>query len=128
MRYVTILLQSIAKSHFKRILDPEHKQPYITLDAIFALAGLTIADGLVRFNLKRSHGDYDLTLAGLEPREGIWSPWNVSLRIAKQLDVFVQLRGLFMEKHAWSLDDGDRILHKCVHYPLDCHSMLISSD
>lgn len=55
-----------------RILDPEHREPFITLGGIFAAAGLTPIEGLLRFDLHRGRGHFDVSLAGLEPRDELW--------------------------------------------------------
>ncbi|PWN34099.1 uncharacterized protein FA14DRAFT_68528 [Meira miltonrushii] len=96
-----------------RILDPEHKQPFFSIDGMFLLAGLSVPNGLLRFDLRRERGDYDVTLAGLEPREGIWSPFNVAQRIAMELGLSQLLKTFFSVKHAWSLDEGE--LNGVVH-------------
>lgn len=98
------------------ILDPEHKQPFFSLDAIFLLAGLSVPSGLTRFRLRRDKGDFDLTLAGLEPREAIWSPWHVAHSVVQELDLLPALQSLFSCRHAWSLDeDNEGLTHNwCV--------------
>lgn len=96
-----------------RILDPEHKQPFFSLDGMFLLAGMSVPTGLMRFDLRRERGDYDVTLAGLEPREGIWSPFSIAQRIAMELGLSQLLKAFFSVKHAWSLDEGE--LNGIVH-------------
>jgi hypothetical protein len=96
-----------------RILDPEHKQPFFSIDGMFLLAGMSVTTGLLRFDLRREKGDYDVTLAGLEPREGLWSPFNVAQRIAIELGLSQSLKIFFSNKHAWSLDEGE--LNGIVH-------------
>lgn len=99
-----------------RILDPEHKQPYLSLCSIFLLAGRSVPLGLLEFDLHREAGDYDLTLAGLEPREGIWAPLTIARRVAKELDLLPALDTLldWEIRHIWSLDERDKegLVHK----------------
>jgi hypothetical protein len=95
-----------------RILDPEHKEPFFSLEGIFVLAGLTIVEGLLRFDLRRDRNDYDLTLAGLEPREGIWAPWKVARDVVERLGMQHLFASLLHCQHAWSLDEGlDGVSH-----------------
>ena len=98
-----------------RILDPEHRQPYISLDAIFLLANRSVPLGLLEFDLHREAGDYDLTLAGLEPREAIWAPLKVARRVAEELGLLCLLGTLldWESRHIWSLDEGEGgLVHK----------------
>lgn len=98
-----------------RILDPEHQQPYISLDSIFILAGKSVPLGLLECDLHREAGDYDLTLAGLEPREALWAPLKVARRIAEDLNLLQPLSLLldWDNRHIWSLDEGEEgIMHK----------------
>jgi hypothetical protein len=98
-----------------RILDPEHRQPYISLDSIFLLAGKSIPSGILELDLSRDAGDYDLTLAGLEPREALWVPLKLAREIADQLGLLNALSNLldWDNRHIWSLDEGEAgLVHK----------------
>jgi hypothetical protein len=98
-----------------RILDPEHRQPYISLDSIFLLANKSIPLGILEFGLNREAGDYDLTLAGLEPREALWVPLKIARKVADELGLLEPL-GILLDweiRHIWSLDEGDGgLIHK----------------
>ncbi|EPQ32288.1 uncharacterized protein PFL1_00485 [Pseudozyma flocculosa PF-1] len=54
-----------------RILDPEHKQPYISLAPLLLAGGRTLVSGLLEFDLSLQDGDYDVHLTGLEPTEAL---------------------------------------------------------
>jgi hypothetical protein len=98
-----------------RILDPEHRQPYISLDSIFLLADKSIPLGILEFGLDREAADYDLTLAGLEPREGVWVPLKVARDVAVELGLMEPLSTLldWDNRHIWSLDEGEEgLVHK----------------
>lgn len=98
-----------------RILDPEHRQPYISLDSIFLLANQSIPHGILTYGLSREVGDYDLTLAGLEPREALWAPLKVARRIADELNLLEPLSMLldWDNRYIWSLDEGEEgLVHK----------------
>jgi hypothetical protein len=98
-----------------RILDPEHQQPYISLDSIFLLANKSIPLGILTHNLDREAGDYDLTLAGLEPREALWVPLKIARRVAEELDLLRPLSLLldWKTRHIWTLDEGESgLIHK----------------
>lgn len=89
-----------------RILDPEHRVPYITLSPIFLAANLTIVQGLLKFEV--SPTEFDLSLAGLEPWDDIWISLPLARSIAAQLDLLPALSGILDAKTstAWSLDEG----------------------
>lgn len=98
-----------------RILDPEHMQPYISLDSIFLLSNRSIPTGILEFELSRDSGDYDLTLAGLEPREALWVPLKLAREIAEQVGLLEALGTLldWDNRHIWSLDEGEAgLVHK----------------
>lgn len=98
-----------------RILDPDHRQPYISLDSIFILAGKSITLGILEFGLDRNVGDYDLTLAGLEPREALWVPLKVARRVAEDVGLLEPLGTLldWDNRHIWTLDEVDEgLIHK----------------
>lgn len=98
-----------------RILDPEHREPYVSLCSLFAMAGLSPIAGLLRFGLQRDRLDYDVTLAGLEPREALWASLKLASGIAKDLGLDGPLALLLSWdlRHAWTLDEGDAgLTHK----------------
>jgi hypothetical protein len=66
------ICRSCTCSRSRSILDPEHREPFVSLGALFLAAGITPAEGLLRFELRRDRLDYDLSLAGLEPFDEIW--------------------------------------------------------
>lgn len=92
-----------------RILDPEHKTPYVSLSPIFLAAGLSTVQGLLLLSLNPS-SDYSLSLAGLEPWDDIWVSFRLATHVAKELGVYPRLSALLdpRTKLAWSLDEGDR--------------------
>ncbi|KAJ9478226.1 Calcium-transporting ATPase, partial [Pseudozyma hubeiensis] len=90
-----------------RILDPEHRVPYITLTPILHAAGLTIIQGLLQFDLPTS--SFDLSLAGLEPWDDLWISLPLARSIASQLGL-AQALALILDARsaqAWSLDEFD---------------------
>ncbi|SPO23244.1 uncharacterized protein UTRI_01922 [Ustilago trichophora] len=88
-----------------RILDPEHRTPYITLSSIFFAANLTLISGLLRFNL--SPVSFDLSLAGLEPWDDLWIGLPLARHIASQLGLASALAAILdgRSSAAWSLDE-----------------------
>lgn len=101
-------------SHFTvtRILDPEHRVPYISLSPLFLASGLSIIQGLLRFSLSPS--DYDLSLAGLEPFDDLWISLPLARSIAAELDLLPSLAAILDPKTvlAWSLDEfGEGLSH-----------------
>ncbi|SPO21935.1 uncharacterized protein UTRI_01922_B [Ustilago trichophora] len=88
-----------------RILDPEHRTPYITLSPILFAANLTLISGLLRFNL--SPTSFDLSLAGLEPWDDLWIGLPLARHIASQLGLASALAAILDGKSstAWSLDE-----------------------
>lgn len=98
-----------------RILDPEHREPYVSVCSLFAMAGLSLIEGLLRFGLQRDKLDYDVTLAGLEPREAIWTSLQLARNVARDLSLESPLALLLSWdlRHAWTLDEGDAgLTHK----------------
>ncbi|CEH16017.1 hypothetical protein CBOM_05893 [Ceraceosorus bombacis] len=91
-----------------RIMDPEHSEPFVSLAAILHSAGLTVAEGLLRFGLRRDRMDFDMTLAGLEPWDEIWVPLATARRVAESLNILEPLASLlsWSTRHVWSLDEG----------------------
>ncbi|PWZ00516.1 hypothetical protein BCV70DRAFT_142900, partial [Testicularia cyperi] len=89
-----------------RILDPEHKMPYVSLGGIFAASGMSIIEGLLRFQIAPL--DYQLSLAGLEPFDDIWVSLKLAAAISSQLGLSGPLAALLDPKTrpAWSLDEG----------------------
>lgn len=48
-----------------RLLDPEHREPYVGVGRMFRAMGMTPLGGLIRFDLRKP--GYDVDLAGLAP-------------------------------------------------------------
>ncbi|GAK63584.1 uncharacterized protein PAN0_003d1789 [Moesziomyces antarcticus] len=95
-----------------RILDPEHRVPYITLCPILAAAGLTILQGLLRFGLTPTA--YDVSLAGLEPWDDLWISLPLARSIAAELGLLHNLAAILdpTTSLAWSLDEfGEGLSH-----------------
>ncbi|ETS62957.1 hypothetical protein PaG_02726 [Moesziomyces aphidis] len=95
-----------------RILDPEHRVPYITLCPILAAAGLTILQGLLRFDL--TPPAYDVSLAGLEPWDDLWISLPLTRSIAAELGLLHNLAAILdpTTSLAWSLDEfAEGLLH-----------------
>ncbi|TKY87140.1 hypothetical protein EX895_003817 [Sporisorium graminicola] len=88
-----------------RILDPEHRVPYITLSPILHAAGLTLVQGLLRFQLSSS--SFDLSLAGLEPWDDLWISLPLARSIATELGLAAPLTAILDTRSApaWSLDE-----------------------
>ncbi len=88
-----------------RILDPEHRTPYITLTPLFHAAGLTLVQGLLRFSLPPT--SFSLSLAGLEPFDDLWISLPLARSIASSLNLLSALSALLDTKMAlaWSLDE-----------------------
>ncbi|PWN49044.1 hypothetical protein IE53DRAFT_388751 [Violaceomyces palustris] len=93
-----------------RILDPEHRQPFVSLGAILLASGLGLVTGLLELRLDRAEGDYDTSLAGLEPWDEIWSPLHVARSVSIRLGFGSKLSGLLesVSAQAWSLDEGSQ--------------------
>lgn len=89
-----------------RILDPEHRTPYITLSPLFHSSGLTLIQGLLRFSLPPT--SFSLSLAGLEPFDDIWVSLPLARSIASSLDLLHALSALLDPRTAlaWSLDES----------------------
>ncbi|UZJ55396.1 hypothetical protein CBS101457_004716 [Exobasidium rhododendri] len=105
-----------------RILDPEYQQPYVSLDSIFLLANESIPLGILKYDLAREAGDFDLSLAGLEPREALWVPLKIARRVAEELGILRPLSTLldWHTRHAWTLDEGeDGFIHNWRALRLD---------
>lgn len=103
---------SITRTTVTRILDPEHRVPYISLSPLFTSAGLTLIQGLLRFSL--SPTSFDLSLAGLEPWDDCWISLPLARHIANQLGVLLPLSAILDSKTAlaWSLDEfGEGLSH-----------------
>lgn len=96
-----------------RILDPEHRIPYITLSPIFSATGLTLIQGLLRFQLNPTTA-YDLSLAGLEPWDDLWVTLPLARHVAQELGMMPVL-GRILDPRislAWSLDEfGEGLSH-----------------
>ncbi|GAA5986827.1 hypothetical protein JCM5350_005254 [Sporobolomyces pararoseus] len=90
-----------------RSLDPEPREPYISLGRIFLACGLTPIEGLLRFKLERP--DYDSTLGGIAPFYDIWVSLRDAREIAKELGVSNQLSGLleWETRKAYSVEDKE---------------------
>lgn len=88
-----------------RILDPEHRVPYVTLSPMFHAAGLTLIQGLLRCNLSLS--SFDVSLAGLEPWDDLWISLPLARSIASRLELSSALASILESKSApaWSLDE-----------------------
>lgn len=102
-----------------RILDPEHRVPYITLTPILHAAGLSTIQGLLRFDLPTS--SFDLSLAGLEPWDDLWISLPLARSIASQLGLS-QALALILDARsaqAWSLDEFDEGLSHNWRVPQD---------
>ncbi|GAC96232.1 calcium-transporting ATPase [Pseudozyma hubeiensis SY62] len=102
-----------------RILDPEHRVPYITLTPILHAAGLTIIQGLLRFD--PSPSSFDLSLAGLEPWDDLWISLPLARSIASQLGLSQPLALILDAKsaQAWSLDEFEEGLSHNWRVPQD---------
>ncbi|KAF6767131.1 hypothetical protein PSEUBRA_002793 [Kalmanozyma brasiliensis GHG001] len=103
-----------------RILDPEHRTPYITLSPIFLSSGLTPIQGLLRFALPPT--SFDLSLAGLEPFDDFWVTLPVARRIASDLTLLPSLAAILDPKTslAWSLDEFSEGLSHNWTIPPEC--------
>ncbi|KAL8290531.1 hypothetical protein RQP46_002789 [Phenoliferia psychrophenolica] len=90
-----------------RILDPEHREPFISLSRIFLACSLSPLEGLVRFKLRRP--GYDSSLGGLAPWNDIWVPLPEARRVAKELNVDDELAALleWETRSAWSVEDKE---------------------
>ncbi|GAA5969044.1 hypothetical protein JCM3765_005277 [Sporobolomyces pararoseus] len=90
-----------------RTLDPEPREPYVSLGRIFLACGLTQVEGLLKFKLERP--DYDCTLGGIAPFYDIWVPLRDARDIAKELGVINQLAGLleWETRKAYSVEDKE---------------------
>ena len=88
-----------------RILDPEHRVPYITLSPLLHSAGLTLIQGLLRFQL--SPTSFDLSLAGLEPWDDLWISLPLARTVAAELGLASVLAAILDSRTnlAWSLDE-----------------------
>ncbi|SPO34756.1 uncharacterized protein PSFLO_00227 [Pseudozyma flocculosa] len=106
-----------------RILDPEHKQPYISLAPLLLAGGRTLVSGLLEFDLSLQDGDYDVHLTGLEPFDDIWTPLPLAAQVARQLGLHHRLGALLdrRTRQAWSLDEGGEagIVHNWRAPPAD---------
>ncbi|GAA6037313.1 hypothetical protein JCM8097_008505 [Rhodosporidiobolus ruineniae] len=90
-----------------RTLDPEPREPFVSLSRIFLGCGITPIEGLLRFNLDPLA--YDLTLGGLAPFLDIWVPLALARSVASHLDRLDELSGLleWETRAAWSVQDKE---------------------
>ncbi|KAK4701734.1 hypothetical protein P7C70_g4492, partial [Phenoliferia sp. Uapishka_3] len=97
-----------------RILDPEHREPFISLSRIFHACDVSPEEGLVRFELRKPA--YDSSLGGLAPFIDIWVTLLEARKVAEELEVIDQLSALleWETRSAWSVEDkeeGGGIVH-----------------
>ncbi|KAJ1040360.1 hypothetical protein NDA14_002831 [Ustilago hordei] len=95
-----------------RILDPEHRVPYVSLTPLLLASGLSLIEGLLRFSIPLT--SYDLSLAGLEPFDDFWISLPLARSIATELDLLPSLAATLDPKTAlaWSLDEfGEGLSH-----------------
>ncbi|CBQ71956.1 conserved hypothetical protein [Sporisorium reilianum SRZ2] len=104
----THLLTRTGSFTVTRILDPEHRVPYISLSPLFHAAGLTLVQGLLHFDLGSS--SFDLSLAGLEPWDDLWASLPLARSIASSLKLDTALAAMLDARTsaAWSLDERER--------------------
>ncbi|GAA5862633.1 hypothetical protein JCM1840_002618 [Sporobolomyces johnsonii] len=90
-----------------RILDPEHREPFVSLARIFLACGITPIEGLLRFELERP--TYDCTLGGIAPFFDLWVSLKVARDVARELGVLDELAGLleWETRRAWSVEDKE---------------------
>lgn len=102
-----------------RILDPEHRIPYITLSPLFYAGGLTLIQGLLRFSL--APASFDVSLAGLEPWDDMWVTLPLARNIAAQLGLHSVLAEILNPRTAlaWSLDEFEAGLSHNWRVPHD---------
>ncbi|KAJ1027318.1 hypothetical protein NDA18_003327 [Ustilago nuda] len=93
-----------------RILDPEHRVPYISLTPLLLASGLSLIEGLLRFSIPLT--SYDLSLAGLEPFDDFWVSLPLARSIATELDLLPSLAATLDPKAAlaWSLDEFGELI------------------
>ncbi|KAM0751111.1 hypothetical protein T439DRAFT_347710 [Meredithblackwellia eburnea MCA 4105] len=90
-----------------RILDPEHREPFISLSRIFLACGLSPVEGLIQFALRQPA--YDSSLGGLAPFIDIWVTLEEARRVAEELQI-IDLLAAFLEwdtRSAWSIEDKE---------------------
>ncbi|TNY22421.1 hypothetical protein DMC30DRAFT_415089 [Rhodotorula diobovata] len=90
-----------------RLIDPEHREPFVSLGRIFLACGVTPAEGLLRFRLDRL--DYSTTLGELAPLLDLWVPLRTARRVAAELSVLDELAALleWPTRGAYSVEDKE---------------------
>ncbi|KAN0066263.1 hypothetical protein ACQY0O_000357 [Thecaphora frezii] len=114
-----------------RILDPEHRQPYVSLGALLLASGRSVVSGLLEMGLRRERGDYELHLAGVEPFDELWAPLPRAAAVARALGLQHRLATLLDRRNglAWSLDEGEAgVVHNWRAPPADVDPAVYSTD
>ena len=79
-----------------RTLDPEPEASFVSLGILFLACGMTIPQGLLRFDLTLASND----LGGLAPFNDIWTEFDQARMIADELEIGDVLAGLLDERSA----------------------------
>ncbi|GAA5874558.1 hypothetical protein JCM8547_002191 [Rhodosporidiobolus lusitaniae] len=90
-----------------RTLDPEPREPFLSLSRLFLACSLTPLQGLLRFSLDPL--SYSLDLSGLAPFPDLWVPLQVAREVAKELGRDGELSALLQweTRAAWSVEDKE---------------------
>ncbi|GAA5820992.1 hypothetical protein JCM10212_006411 [Sporobolomyces blumeae] len=90
-----------------RILDPELREPFVSLGRLFLASGLTPIEGLLRFEVEKP--TYDCTLGGIAPFYDVWVPLETARAVARDLGRLDELAGLldWDSRKAWTVDDKE---------------------
>ncbi|GAA5938514.1 hypothetical protein JCM3775_002150 [Rhodotorula graminis] len=90
-----------------RLIDPEHREPFVSLDRILLACAVTPIEVLLRYDLDRL--DYSTTLAGLAPFLDLWTPLKTARKIAADLGRLDELAALleWETRGAYSCEDKE---------------------
>ncbi|GAA5940461.1 uncharacterized protein JCM15063_002333 [Sporobolomyces koalae] len=91
-----------------RLLDPELREPFVSIGRVFLACRITPVEGLLRYGLEKPA--YDSTLGGIAPFYDIWVPLRKAREIALDLGVLEELAGLLElgTRKAWSVEDKEQ--------------------
>ncbi|GAA6058356.1 hypothetical protein JCM3770_005852 [Rhodotorula araucariae] len=90
-----------------RLIDPEHREPFVSLGRLFLACLITPVDGILRFHLDRL--EYSTELAGLAPVLDLWVTLRVARKVAAELGVLDELAALLESetRGAYSVEDKE---------------------
>ncbi|GAA5934899.1 hypothetical protein JCM10213_007891 [Rhodosporidiobolus nylandii] len=90
-----------------RTLDPENREPFVSLSRLFLACSLSPLEGLLRFSLDPL--SFSLSLGGLGPFLDLWLPLSPAREIAAELGRLDELDGLLEwdTRAAWSIEDRE---------------------